>query len=551
MMFPRWVMVVAMVLGVSVAHAHDDGAGAPPNPEDAAAEAIIHTLPGAARAGEPTVATGPDTTLLSLTVLDAATGEPTPCRVNVIGADGNYYEPEHDRLTPWSLHRLGNRTGKGPFRYYGWFFYSQGTSEVRVPRGAVRVEVWKGFEYRPVTLELMAEDDRLSAEARLERVVDMAARGWYSGDPHLHLDRTDKEQEARILDLQSAEDVRFGYILAMNDPRTYTGAMHAQIWPQAYGLGRGSTVTRGAYTLSSGQEYRNNTFGHILLLMGDDLVYAGQSLDPNRWPPFIDVARETHRLKGYAIHAHGGYEKEIYADYINGDTDGVELLQFAVYRGIGLEGWYHILNAGYRFPAVGASDYPYCRAFGDCRTYARIDGDPTPASWAQAVVDGKSFVTTGPLPTLTVDGKEPGDTVQVDADTKTVSVALQLASEVAVVNTVEILVNGAVAFSRTVPAEGPVTRIEIAKNLPLTGSAWIAARAYHQREDGLPDVEAHTNPVYVIQDDQPVRRAESARWLLAKLDERIGLIEAMDFAEKGDVLALFRASRAKLAARAE
>ena len=51
----------------------------------------------------------------------------------------------------------------------------------------------------------------------------------------------------------------------------------------------------------------------------------------------------------------------------------VELLQFGVYRGIELAGWYDILNIGYRFPCVGASDYPACRKLGDCQTYVSLE----------------------------------------------------------------------------------------------------------------------------------------------------------------------------------
>ena len=131
--------------------------------------------------------------------------------------------------------------------------------------------------------------------------------------------------------------------------------------------------------------------------MADELIFKNQVLQVDEWPTFAEVAAETHRLNGAAFHAHGGYEKEIYADYVPGATDGVELLQFAVYRGIGLEGWYHILNAGFRFPSVGASDFPYCRALGDCRTYARIDGDATMRAWTDAAVAGRSFITTGPM----------------------------------------------------------------------------------------------------------------------------------------------------------
>lgn len=45
----------------------------------------------------------------------------------------------------------GNRPEKAPWRYLGRFFYSTGDVAVDVPPGKVRVEVWKGFEYKPQT----------------------------------------------------------------------------------------------------------------------------------------------------------------------------------------------------------------------------------------------------------------------------------------------------------------------------------------------------------------------------------------------------------------
>ena len=80
-------------------------------------------------------------------------------------------------------------------------------------------------------------------------------------------------------------------------------------------------------------------------------------------------ASRSREAGGISFYAHGGYAQEIYADIVQGNVDGVELLQFGVYRGIGLTEWYHMLNAGFRVPANGASDYPACRKLGDCKTY--------------------------------------------------------------------------------------------------------------------------------------------------------------------------------------
>src|SRR5262245_15152832 len=79
-----------------------------------AGEEEIHRAPGAVLAGKPAVADAAVHGTLRLTILDAVTRQPTFARLNVLGSDGNFYEPEKNPLAPWSLHRLGNRIGKGP-----------------------------------------------------------------------------------------------------------------------------------------------------------------------------------------------------------------------------------------------------------------------------------------------------------------------------------------------------------------------------------------------------------------------------------------------------
>ena len=319
------------------------------------------------------------------------------------------------------------------------------------------------------------------------------------------------------------------------------------------GMGDGSMSQRGEHVVSSGFEYRNSTFGHILLLMADDLLFKDQVLAVDEWPTFAEVAQEVHRLNGKAIHAHGGYEKEIYADYIPGATDGVELLQFAVYRGIGLQGWYHILNAGFRFPSIGASDFPYCRALGDCRTYVRLGEDQSMRAWTDAVVAGRSFMTTGPMVQFTVNGAGPGETLNADASVELVEVVLSVRSEVAPISDIEILANGVAVrhfrIDRATRAGDLPQELNYRFTLPLRASAWFAARAYGEQVEGLPDAEAHTNPVYILRGEAPIANDESVAWLLIKLDANIAEIEAMDFEKKADVLRYYNDCRSLLAAR--
>lgn len=490
---------------------------------------------------------------VDLKIVDSKTGEPVFCRMNAVGSDGNYYEPTDSNLSPWSLHKVGNRPGKGPFRYFGWFFYSDGTDRIQVPAGRTRIEAWKGFEYRPVHLELDVTSGRTyQVELRLPKVVEMAKHGWYSGDTHIHMNRQTPEDDQRILDLMEAEDIRFGHILCMNDTRTYHPTMARQEWLQMKGLGPESEVYRGDYGIVSGQEYRCGTFGHIKLLGAKRLVDAdGVNTNPNNWPLFGLVSDETHALGGYSLHAHGGYEKEIYADIAQKTTDGVELLQFAIYRGIGLEGWYHILNSGFHFPAEGASDYPYCRKLGDCRTYAWIPGKApgeqvTFEEWNHAVRQGHSFFTTGPLVDFKVNGKRPGETIQLDANEKqprTLQITVTVLSPVSTVQELQLIKQGKVVATLPNYLQTSGQKLQWKLEMPAEESTWFAVRAWSPSESGRENVEAHTNPVYVQRGDQPRATAPSLKWLIDKLDGQIKYQSERDFPQREKVLDYFQKSR--------
>src|SRR6266571_7937674 len=87
--------------------------------------------------------------VLKVRLFDAGHKTFVPARVNVIGSDNAFYEPDPTRnpLAEYSLKRKGNRANVGPLRYYGSFFYTDGGFEVKLPPGAARIEVRKGYGY--------------------------------------------------------------------------------------------------------------------------------------------------------------------------------------------------------------------------------------------------------------------------------------------------------------------------------------------------------------------------------------------------------------------
>src|SRR6185369_16503325 len=144
-------------------------------PVSAADEAYVMTPPGQTREGKPRRAEGEGTARLRLVVRDRDTGLPAPCRVNVVGSGGDFYQPEQGRLTPFSYlgahpEARGNRPSKAPIRYLGRSFYTTGQTELAVPAGPVRVEAFRGFEYAPRTVTgTAAAGDELVLEIVLER----------------------------------------------------------------------------------------------------------------------------------------------------------------------------------------------------------------------------------------------------------------------------------------------------------------------------------------------------------------------------------------------
>jgi hypothetical protein len=47
------------------------------------------------------------------------------------------------------------------------------------------------------------------------------------------------------------------------------------------------------------------------------------------------------------------------------------------------------------------------------RTYARLDEEFSYEAWCRAVRSGRTFLSGGPLVTLSADGREPGGTVEL------------------------------------------------------------------------------------------------------------------------------------------
>src|SRR5213596_3153645 len=120
---------------------------------------------------------------LRLVVVDAA-GRPLPARVSVTGVDGRAYAPDDAWRHADEAFDRQDGTNRG-FEY--GYFHTSGTADLTVPTGTVQVEVWHGPEYRVARADVTVPAGRVTKRLVLERLANLPARGWWSGDLHVHM----------------------------------------------------------------------------------------------------------------------------------------------------------------------------------------------------------------------------------------------------------------------------------------------------------------------------------------------------------------------------
>jgi hypothetical protein len=244
----------------------------------------------------------------------------------------------------------------------------------------------------------------------------------------------------------------------------------------------------------------------------------------------------------------------------------MEILGFSDHRSTARV-WYQLLNLGFRIPAAGGTDamanFASLRGpVGMNRVYARTrDGevDQTQAGqfqldqrpWLDALKQGRSFATNGPLLGFTLGGGGVGDELKFDRAQRAIKFTVSLASIVPV-DHVELVCNGRVVKSFV--GRTPVDHGEFGGELSLTESGWCIVRAStdHSRYPVLDNyVYATTSPVYVTIDGRRPRSPEDARYFEAWIDRVAETTEAYpdwnNAGEKHDVLARLAQAKAVFA----
>jgi len=443
-------------------------------------------------------------------------GQPAGARIYIDASDGRHYTPDN----------LFHRSMMVFDRHY---FHMNADAEVEVPAGKTSIEAIRGWQFAPKTTTVeVAAGATQDVTIRLDRLIDLPARGWYSGDSHVH----DLHQglglthEAFFRQLV-AEDLNMTHALIHMDGTRLMGR-----WGDL--TGKPHPLSTKTHILQYAQEYRGS-LGHIGMIGLREFVlpfvggaggtaYAQPSLENI----YIEGARAQGGLAGF-MHPYTSAPRTpanaaatlIALDLALGLGDYYDIGALYSDELGSADFYYKLLNAGFRIAATGGTDN-FSDVFldpppGSDRTFAHVTGALTQQSWFDAIKRGRTFFSTGPILMLQVDGREPGDEIAVAATAPTsVRVKADLVS-ISPVDTLEIIVNGEIV--QTVRATDPLrANFDGAVEVPQGG--WVAARATGQKSKYLGDdyAFAQTSPVYVVRGGRRFLKPADVQFLADTMD---------------------------------
>jgi len=173
-------------------------------------------------------------------------------------------------------------------------------------------------------------------------------------------------------------------------------------------------------------------------------------------------------------------------------------------------------------PIVGGTDKMGASSLlGALRTYARIDGEMTYDNWQTAVRAGRTFCTCGPLMEFRVEGREPISTIAMAASGGHVDVEWDVASVIAPMTRVDLIVNGEVRERQTVKSDRDKGHWRI--NIDRTG--WLALLIRGHHHDGKDVILAHSSPVKVQLEHSPLLAAADGVSILDQIEAVTAYVE--------------------------
>ena len=368
-------------------------------------------------------------------VVDPLTGRPVPCRLYVEGPPGTFHlvRSASTEGSAVSYEKRRGRSVEIHTTISGHPFFAE------LPEGEYKLTAERGKEYHPATRTIQLQGAPVEVKLELKRWIDMRGRGWYSGDTHVHRSLDDLRNIVKAEDLNVSFPLVYWITRAFESPEMGDRSVRSQvptdeirldtshaIWPRntEYEIFtvKGQRHTLGAFFVIG----HRGTFERGVPPVAPIAEEARRQgalleLDKHAWPwsialvPLMNVdlfeLANNHIWRTEFGFAGWGEPAAPYMK-IDSDADGWTERGWIDY---GFQSYYALLNCGFRLrPTAGTASGVHPVPLGYGRVYVRLNGELTAGSWLRALNEGRSFVTTGPMLFVEVNGKGAGEHFQID-----------------------------------------------------------------------------------------------------------------------------------------
>jgi hypothetical protein len=339
-------------------------------------------------------------------------------------------QDEHGQLYPLPARRVA------PDFFFQEQVYRASGESVMLPAGSYEVVYSRGPEYLREVLDLQVpEAETHAVDLQLTRWVDPEAKGWVSGDHHIHASGCMHYQSPAIgveapvmLKHIEGEGLSIGNVLTWGPGWEYQKNNFCGVADE---VSTDRNVIRYDVEVS---QFPSDHTGHLCLLGLSEDDYPGTTKKDD-WPswglPIVQWAKSQGATTGVA---HSGWGLDISPEnrvpnYVIPPMNGIgaqEFLVHAVYDAVDfistvdtpyvweLNIWYHMMNCGFDIKASGETDFPciYGERVGLGRSYVRFNDVEKLdyPEWVEGVQAGRSYVSDGfsHLMDFTVNDVTPG-----------------------------------------------------------------------------------------------------------------------------------------------
>jgi hypothetical protein len=481
-------------------------------------------------------------------VVDVDTGEPVACRIYIQDEKGKWYFPRSASPDGSAVvYKKQNWANKKSVEFHTTI--SAHPFTITLPAGRYTITIERGKEYLPLIRQVRLGTKAVNLKLRLKRWIDMAQLGWYSGDTHVH--RTVQE----LPNVQLAEDLNVSFPLlywvtkAFLPPGTGDKSTGGKVEPKLISI----DDTHVIYPLNTEYEIfsvkgKGHTLGAFFVLNHKSIFQKGVppvapiaekgrleggllELDKHNWPwstmlvpimniDLFELANNHMWRTEFAFSKFG----EAAPEYMKVETNSRGFTEFG-WIDYGFKNYYTLLNCGFRLrPTAGTASGVHPVPLGFGRVYVKLKGGFDYEMWMQGLDEGRSFVTTGPMLFVTVNGFDPGQTF-IKSNKQTTTCSIEGTTQSAYpLGRIEIVVNGLVAKTikaRNIQMPSGAWSGKINEKIDVSSSCWIAVRCFESRADGRIRF-AHTGPFHVEVKGKPLRpRKEEIGFLIRRMQEQI------------------------------